>query len=42
MTSECAMDASLPLLLIALIGIGAFAWGYVMGRHRGKQGGNHG
>jgi hypothetical protein len=32
----------LLLLLIALIGIGAFAWGYVLGRYRRKEQESHG
>jgi hypothetical protein len=42
MTAECAMDTSLALALIALIGVAAFAWGFVMGRHRAKQEDGHG
>jgi len=42
MTPGCAMESSLHLLLISLIGVAAFAFGFLAGRQRNKQGANHG
>jgi hypothetical protein len=42
MTPECPMDSSLYLFLITLIGVAAFAFGYLAGRNRRRQGANHG
>jgi hypothetical protein len=36
------MATSLSLLLIALVGVAAFAFGFLAGRNRRKQGANHG
>jgi hypothetical protein len=42
MIPECPMDSSLSLLLISLIGVAAFAFGFLAGRNRRKQGAGHG
>lgn len=36
------MDTTLSLLLISLIGVAAFAFGFLAGRQRRKQGASHG
>jgi len=36
------MDSCLSLLLISLLGIAAFAFGFLAGRQRRKQGASHG
>lgn len=36
------MDSTISLLLIALIGVAAFAMGYLAARNRRKQGASHG
>jgi hypothetical protein len=36
------MDSSLSLLLISLIGVAAFAFGFLAGRQRRKQGADRG
>jgi hypothetical protein len=42
MIPGCAMDSSLSLLLISLIGVAAFVFGFLAGRQREKQGAGHG
>jgi hypothetical protein len=42
MIPECPMDSSLSLLLISLIGVAAFVFGFLAGRQRRKQRANHG
>jgi hypothetical protein len=34
------MDNTVALVLIALIGVASFAWGYLAGRQRRKPGGS--
>jgi hypothetical protein len=36
------MDTTLALVLISLIGVAAFGWGYLAGRHRRKPGADRG
>jgi len=36
------MDSFVPLLLICLIGLAAFAWGYAAGRHCRQEGDRNG
>jgi hypothetical protein len=36
------MESFLPLVLISLIGVGAFAFGYLAGRQRRKPGDSRG
>jgi len=36
------MDTTILLFLISLIGVGAFAFGFLAGRNRRKQGASHG
>jgi hypothetical protein len=42
MILECPMDTTVLLLLISLIGVAAFAFGFLAGRNRGRQGASHG
>jgi hypothetical protein len=35
---EIAMNSFVPLLMICLIGVASFAWGYLAGRQRRQQG----
>jgi hypothetical protein len=36
------MDSTISLFLIALLGVAAFAFGFLAGRNRRRQGTNHG
>jgi hypothetical protein len=42
MSWETVMDSFLPLLLLSLIGMAAFASGYLVGKQRSKTGVSHG
>lgn len=42
MIPACSKDSTVSLLLIALIGVAAFAFGFLAGWHRRKEGTTHG
>jgi hypothetical protein len=42
MTPECLMDSTISLLLMSLIGLAAFAFGYLARRNRRRQGTTNG